>query len=251
MSSLQRRVENVGKLYGVRKARGDSPAAVVDKAVSGVKFLVEKGAQCDLIQAHWSREESTLPDNHFAVGQRFTPISPLLIACDLQRTDLVRLLVEKAGEDPNRKGKIKSTQAGPAVLPLEFALHNCSLSRKEDRWRHWKVVRTLIQVGACPGLLRGSSKGAVWLNNILKSPCCQGPLLEHIIICLHPSVICSMTLDPSPNVRTLSPLGAAVNANYTGGVRALVDAGVDVKTDSTPINRIIDLLFPREPPEAT
>uniref|UniRef100_A0A0G4FZ75 Uncharacterized protein n=1 Tax=Chromera velia CCMP2878 TaxID=1169474 RepID=A0A0G4FZ75_9ALVE len=235
----------------------------VREAERAIRSLVEKGARCE-------------PENknlRKVVGEGevlFCPVSPLQIACSLCMTDTVRLLVEKAGADPNTKGKTENSPYETPVLPLEFALHQCAFAQDEfaassggwgnagdggDGGDWWQLVTTLIQVGARPDLLGGKlGVASPWLNDIIRKYY-EIPLLETIIRSLPKRVVTASKSGLVPDwARPLTSLGAALSVKYTEGVRALVHAGADLDS-ATGTQTVIGMggqppvgLFSTDPP---
>uniref|UniRef100_A0A0G4GJS0 Uncharacterized protein n=1 Tax=Chromera velia CCMP2878 TaxID=1169474 RepID=A0A0G4GJS0_9ALVE len=165
------------------------------------------------------------------------------------KSDMIRevesliVLHLKKGADPNAAGGIEDPHkwARPLAdrttvtsVPLEFALHQCAFFGREwGREVWWRIVTALIQRGARPDLLEGRLRDASpWLNNILCNPSCKGPELEKILRSLPASVANSATRvrlgDPFYTQVLESPLGAALAAHYSEGLKALIEAGADV-----------------------
>jgi len=151
-------------------------------------------------------------------------------------------LVEKAGADPNRKGKCSDSPDEREQLPLEVALSHSTPD--EGFWdpgtARGLLVMTLIELGARLDLLMESGDPDClrlvnrWLSDTIMNYDCHGSLLEKIIISLRPSVLdMGTTCDPSVcphSDRIRTPIGAALATKYTRGVRVLVEAGANVNT---------------------
>uniref|UniRef100_A0A0G4G6K3 Uncharacterized protein n=1 Tax=Chromera velia CCMP2878 TaxID=1169474 RepID=A0A0G4G6K3_9ALVE len=192
---------------------------------NAVELLVEKGARCEMVEekgeALRGGEGGRIP---------LSSVSALVLACSSCDATVVRLLVEKAGADPNAKGKTRDDPDETAILPLEAAMRGTDRTASQI----FRLVTTLIQLGARLDLLETPEEDfGFWLNDaILGRDCpvnCHGPPLENLIRDLPASVINKKTVSRC-TYEAISPLDAALAANYTEGVRALVDAGADVNS---------------------
>uniref|UniRef100_A0A0G4FEH4 Uncharacterized protein n=1 Tax=Chromera velia CCMP2878 TaxID=1169474 RepID=A0A0G4FEH4_9ALVE len=126
------------------------------------------------------------------------------------------------------KADFKSPIRDGKYTPLSFAIEFRLTEEAEFLLRHG------VSMGARPDLLEGrlrESHASPWLNNIICTPSCQGPELEKILRSLPASVVNS----PTKVFKTCfctevleSPLGAALAAQYSGGLKALIEAGANV-----------------------
>uniref|UniRef100_A0A0K6S7P4 Uncharacterized protein n=1 Tax=Chromera velia CCMP2878 TaxID=1169474 RepID=A0A0K6S7P4_9ALVE len=117
---------------GVAMQRLSRIGSAGNREVEGAAaLLIERGARC-LFSSRQTVGEGT-DGSRLPLSQ----ISPLVVACKIGSERLVRLLVHKAGADPNRRGKYAEWDEGK-VLPLEIALVRSSE-------KTWPVVEALIE----------------------------------------------------------------------------------------------------------
>uniref|UniRef100_A0A0G4GQ73 Uncharacterized protein n=1 Tax=Chromera velia CCMP2878 TaxID=1169474 RepID=A0A0G4GQ73_9ALVE len=162
---------------------------------------------------------------------------------DIAEVQSLIMLHLKKGADPNVEGGIEdphkwvrplADKTTVTSVPLEFALHQVTFFGREcGREVWWRIVTALIQMGAHPDLLKGRLRDASpWLNDIIGTSSCRGPELEKILRSLPASVANSATTvrlgSPFYTQVLESPLGAALAAQYSEGLKALIDAGADV-----------------------
>uniref|UniRef100_A0A0G4HGB1 Uncharacterized protein n=1 Tax=Chromera velia CCMP2878 TaxID=1169474 RepID=A0A0G4HGB1_9ALVE len=182
-------------------------------------------------------------------------LSPLLLASDLLRPDLVRLLLKDLNIDPNNRRSCADMKGGGrvAVLPLEKALR-LSPSTEAEKELRWSVLEALVEVRARPELLREAwnhtgdtsfsytavaSSLSSLLIETLRLPNLHGPTLEKVIMALPACVINRAGGDGWP------PLRIAAQMGYAGGVLALVAGGADVSAESgTTLEKLSALLGP-------
>uniref|UniRef100_A0A0G4IBN3 Uncharacterized protein n=1 Tax=Chromera velia CCMP2878 TaxID=1169474 RepID=A0A0G4IBN3_9ALVE len=185
----------------------------------------------------------------------FSAVSPLALVCsdvDAEDPDVpFRLLLEKAGADPNLPG-VMHIHCNTQVWPLQQALQRLdgrsTVRINSSSWLRaaWRRVEMLVAAGAQiekippDELASFETAEARWLCGALSLPEAHGPLLERIIRHL-PKEFLSMAnrrggrsfSAESPFKKGLTPLGAALEAEYTEGVRVLVEAGADVSVPTS------------------
>uniref|UniRef100_A0A0G4FRH5 Uncharacterized protein n=1 Tax=Chromera velia CCMP2878 TaxID=1169474 RepID=A0A0G4FRH5_9ALVE len=156
-----------------------------------VRLLTVPGARC-----------SSLPGTHSPGERRAqkgdspmqTPavLSPLLLACQLEKPCVVRVLCEEGGADPNAPGRWSlESDADPGVVrPLEFVLFHSSAAGWRDAsvaGERWSVVETLLQMGANPEDLAAASRRqslafrTFLLEKLRETAGDRGPSLEPIV----------------------------------------------------------------------
>uniref|UniRef100_A0A0G4GMZ7 Uncharacterized protein n=1 Tax=Chromera velia CCMP2878 TaxID=1169474 RepID=A0A0G4GMZ7_9ALVE len=177
-------------------------------------------------------------------------ISPLVLLCKHLHpswgTEPHRLLLEKAGANPNLQGW-DDLEHGRSSLPLKEALLSLNTSDPSDILGAWRRVEVLVEAGAempqfpLNAHWHDDEPRPRWLCCVFSIRNTRGPLLEEIIRRCPAEYLSRANYGDSkreggggygkahdPTRGGLTPLGAALQYDYVEGVRLLVECGVDV-----------------------
>uniref|UniRef100_A0A0G4HKY8 Uncharacterized protein n=1 Tax=Chromera velia CCMP2878 TaxID=1169474 RepID=A0A0G4HKY8_9ALVE len=243
------------------------------ESISFVKLLISYGASCQSSSAQADcalSVQSTETDDTEETGEGgemeggaegasgrsgcspfpLCRVCPLLGACLMRDVEVIRLLCEKAGADPNGLGEV-SGWGTQLLSPLAYVLTRGALTdHAEEVEQQWALVTTLMEMGADADLLRCGSawaskkeRVALSLSRFVSLPHARGPLLLRILRGLPGwgfvdtlEVMVSVWMpvtglkkkEPKVVQRHRTLLGCVIAEGWEEGARALVQAGAGV-----------------------